>query len=60
MVLGGAENQLPSQETLVLPKAAATAFMALPDAMIPRLVFKPGPDLAGEVAGGVEGALEDA
>ena len=39
---GGAENQLPSQEILVLPKAFARPSMLVPEAMIPRLVFRPG------------------
>lgn len=55
MVEGGPENQLPSQETLVLPKEEAMALMAEPEAMMPRLVLRLEAGLLGEVVGGVEG-----
>ena len=47
---GGPEYQLPSQETLVLAKAAVMALVSSPLTMIPRFgAFEPL--VAGEVAG---------
>ena len=58
---GGAENQLPSQETLVLPNALASPSMLVPEAMMPRLDFRPAavpPE--GVVPPPVVGAVEAA
>lgn len=54
---GGPEYQLPSQETLVLAKAAVMASVSAPLTMIPRFgLFEEL--LAGAAAGGAAGATD--